>query len=228
MEFKILGTNGPSDELADDLKVLFSLDPPAWEGLAKWFLTTESFDLEEAAGSSTISASPLSPEQFRRCAGGILRLLEAWHASRLQLPDLQHDLLVLGFSTNEIDRLGSLLERLRPVKARAYTDFMRFEHENAVLPTLEDIDVVCDIRPIFEDYVYPIPEKRTVSHTKLLGFSYIVLMELLAEDFEGKTSKLSFQMTERTLADFQAALQRVREQLDILKASTNALSTEQH
>ena len=54
----------------------------------------------------------------------------------------------------------------------------------------------------------------------------MVLMQLLAEDFEGETSKLSFQMTERTLADFQDALHRVREQLDILKASTNALTIE--
>jgi hypothetical protein len=95
-----------------------------------------------------------------------------------------------------------------------------------LLPTLEDIDVVCDVRPIFEDYVYPIPERNTVSHTKLLGFSYLVLMELLTEDFDGNTHRLSFQMTEGTLADFRVALQRATEQLDILKANTRALSTE--
>jgi hypothetical protein len=228
MQFKVFGSDGPPDDLADDLKILFTLDPPAWESLAKWFLTTDSFDVEGSLSSPTISASAMLPEQFRKCARGILDLLEDWHASNLQLPDLQHDLLILGFSTQEIDRLGSLLERLRPVKIRAYTDLMRFEHENSALPTLEDIDVVCDIRPIFEDAVYPIPEKSAMSHTKLLGFSYVVLMELLAEDFEGKTSKLSFQMTERGLAKLQAALQRAREQLDILKVSTNALSTEHH
>ncbi len=225
MEFKVFGAYGPADDLADDLKALLALDPATWDTLAKWFLTTDSFDLEEAFSSPAIAASLLLPEQFSKCAGGILDLLESWHASHLELPDLLRDLMFLGFTTEEIDRLGALLERLGPVKRRAYTDFMKFEHENAVLPTLEDIDVVCDIRPIFEDYVYPVPRKSAVSHTKLLGFSYMVLMELLAEDIEGKTSKLSFQMTEQTLAAFQVALQRAREQLDILKANTNALST---
>jgi len=226
MVFKVFGTEGPSDDLADDLRVLLSLDAAAWDSLTDWFLAAESFDLEKALSSRLVAASPLQPQQFRKCASGVLSLLEDWHSSHLELADLQHDLLVLGFATQDVDRLGSLLERLRSVKPRAYADYMRFEHENAVLPTLEDIDVVCDVRPIFEDYVYPVPEKRALDHRKLLGFSYMVLMQLLAEDFEGKTSKLSFQMTERTLADFQDALHRVREQLDILKASTNALTIE--
>jgi hypothetical protein len=104
---------------------------------------------------------------------------------------------------------------------------MRFDHENAVLPTLEDVNVVCDLRPVFEDTVYPIPEASPVRHTRLLGYSYLVLMELFTEDFGGRTQRLGFQMNEATLADFQAALQRAREQLDILKASTSAISTQE-
>jgi hypothetical protein len=150
----------------------------------------------------------LAPGQYKKCASGLQYLLEAWHESEQQLSDLQQDLLVLGHSANEVDRLSKLLEMLEPVKQRVYASLMRFEHENAVLPTLEDIDVVCDIRPAFEDYVYPIPKKSTVRHTRLLGFSYMVLMELLTEDIEGKTHKMSFQMTEGTLTDFQVALRR--------------------
>jgi hypothetical protein len=225
MELKVLGANGPPDEFADDLKTLLALDSSAWAVLRQWFLTTDSFDTEEAISSPAIAASPLLPDQFRQCVRALQYLLESWHASALELPDLQRDLLALGVPTQEIDRLGVLLDHLSPVRLRAYTHFMRYEHENAVLPTLEDIDVVCDVRPIFEDYVYPIPKKSTVSHTKLLGFSYMVLMELLAEDFEGNTHKLSFQMTEDTLADFRVALQRASEQLDILKENTRALST---
>ena len=226
MELKVFGANGPPDEFADDLKALLAVDPSAWDFVGKWFLTTDSFETEDGISSASIAGSSLLPEQFRQCVRALQCLLENWHASGLQLPDLQRDLLVLGVATEEIDRLGALLERLAPVRGRVYTHFMRFEHENAVLPTLEDIDVVCDVRPIFEDYVYPIHEKSSVSHTKLLGFSYMVLVELFAEDFDGDTHKLSFQMTEDTLANFRVALQRASEQLDILKAKTRALSTE--
>jgi hypothetical protein len=101
----------------------------------------------------------------------------------LQLPEIQRDLLLLNCPRERIERLGSLLERLRPARDRVYRDYMRFDHENAVLPTLEDINVVCDLRPVFEDTVYPIPEALPVRHTKLLGYSYMVLMEVFTEDF---------------------------------------------
>ena len=223
MEFKVFDREGPPDELTDDLRLLFHLDEPAWETLANWFLTTESFDLERALPSPAIGASSMLPEQFLKCARSIKDLLEAWQASSAHLPDLQHDLLLLGFSTREIARLGILLERLLPVRARVFADFMRFEHETGVLPTLEDLNVVCDIRPIFDTHV-SLDTADAERPPKLLGFSYIVLLGLLAEDFEGKTSRLSFQMTEQKLADLQVALQRARDQIAILKASTNAFS----
>src|ERR1039458_4068246 len=128
----------------------------------------------------------------------------------LQLPEIQRDLLLLNCPRERIERLGSLLERLRPARDRVYRDYMRFDHENAVLPTpgghkcgrksqttfmsstrmryfrpLEDINVVCDLRPVFEDTVYPIPEALPVRHTKLLGYSYMVLM-VFTEDFGGR------------------------------------------
>src|ERR1035438_7136357 len=190
MELKVFGANGPPDDFANDLKTLLALEASAWDIVGKWFLTTTSFDTEESISAPAIAGSSLLPEQFRQCVRALQCLLESWHASGLQLPDLQRDLLVLGVATTqEIDRLGVLLERLAPVRRRVYTHFMRYEHENAVLPTLEDIDVVCDVRPIFEDYVYPIPVKSSVSHKNLLGFSYMVLVELFAEDFDGDTHK---------------------------------------
>jgi hypothetical protein len=100
---------------------------------------------------------------------------------------------------------------------------MRFVHENAVLPTLEDVDFVCDIRPVFESHVYPPGEDS--DHTKLLGFSYMVLMTLSGDDIQGQTRKISFQLTEAALSDFQAALKQASEQLDILKTRTRDLQT---
>ena len=194
--------------------------------LANWFLTTNDFDSEQA--SPAVAASTLLPEQFTESADVLKYILESWYMYGLQLPEIQRDLLLLNCPRERIERLGSLLERLRPARDRVYRDYMRFDHENAVLPTLEDINVVCDLRPVFEDTVYPIPEALPVRHTKLLGYSYMVLMEVFTEDFGGRKQRLGFQMNEAQLADFQAAIQRAREQLDILKASTNAISIQEH
>ena len=226
MEFKLFGPGGsPGSHFQKDLKVLLDLDDEAWQVLANWFLTTTDFDHEP--DSPVIAASTLLPEQFSQSADVLKYILESWHMYGLQLQEIQRDLLLLNCPRDRIERLGLLLERLRAVRERVYRDHMRFEYENAVLPTLEDIDVVCDLRPVFEDTVFPIPEGIPVRHTKLLGFSYVVLMELSTEDSGGRSRRLGFQMNEAQLVDFQAALQRAREQLDILKASTSAISTQE-
>jgi len=109
MVFKVFGTEGPSDDLADDLRVLLSLDAAAWDSLTDWFLAAESFDLEKALSSRLVAASPLQPQQFRKCASGVLSLLEDWHSSHLELADLQHDLLVLVSRKREPSTTGSFL-----------------------------------------------------------------------------------------------------------------------
>jgi hypothetical protein len=226
MQLKMFGpSGGPDEEFTKGLRTLFDIAEEAWEDLAEWFLTTESFDESDDRSAPTIDGSSLLPDQFSDCVGALRFILEAWQIHNLQLLDIQRDLFALGYENEKIDRFSAtLLRRIEPVKERAYASFIRSEHENAILPTIEDIDVVCDIRPIFEDYVFPAPAKGTgVDYKKIIGFSYIVLVELLSEDIEGKTRKLSFQMTEKSLADLQSALQRAREQLDILKVSTRDL-----
>jgi len=126
---------------------------------------------------------------------------------------------VIGATAEQIERLGALLQRLESVRERAYTDFMRNEYENAVLPTLEDVSFVCDVRPIFEDEVDLSSEgNRAVRHTRILGVTHRVLAVLTTEDPGGKRRRFTFQMGDRTVDELQSALERVRGQLDILKA----------
>lgn len=226
MQLRMFGPGGvPDEEFTKGLKTLFDVEEETWDGLAEWFLTTESFDESDGASASAVSGSSLLPEQFSDCAYALRFILEAWQIHNLQLLDIQSDLFALGYPNEKIDRLSAtLLDRIKPVKERAYASFIRAEYENAVLPTIEDIDVVCDIRPIFEDSVFPSPAKGTgVDYKKIIGFSYMVLVELLSEDPEGKTRKLSFQITDKSLSDLQSALERAREQLDILKGATREI-----
>ena len=225
MQLKLFGPSSvPDEQFVEDLNTLFGIDQDGWDLVAEWFLTTDRFDPEGALSSPAVVASALLPEQFIASVNAVRYLLEAWHIYSLQLSEIQHDLIVLGHPAVQVGRLGALLSQLERVKQPVHSALMRSDQENAILPTLEDIDVVCDVRPIFGDYVYPIPEPGDNSHTKLLGFSYMTLMGLSLEDFEGNRHTLSFQMTEDTLADFKAALQRATDQLDILKTATRGIS----
>ncbi|HXM42003.1 MAG TPA: hypothetical protein VN924_12165 [Bryobacteraceae bacterium] len=102
MEFKLFGPGGsPSDHFQKDLKVLLDLEEEAWDALASWLLTTTDFDSEHVSNPSTYG---------------------------LQLPEIQRDLLLLNCPRERIERLESLLERLRPARERVYYDYVRFDH----------------------------------------------------------------------------------------------------
>jgi hypothetical protein len=226
MQLKMFGAGGvPGERFAKGLRTLFDIEEDGWDNLAKLFLTTESFDDLEDSSSPAVSGISLLPEQFFDCVYTLRFILEAWQMHNLQLLDIERDLFRLGYDSEKIDRLAAaLLRRIEPAKERVYGSFIRSVHENAILPTLKDVNVVCDIRPTFERYAFPAPPKGTgVDYKKIIGFSYMVLVELLSEDNEGRTRKLSVQMTEKSLAELQSALQRAREQLDILKVSTRDL-----
>jgi hypothetical protein len=228
LEFKLFGSGGfPNSRFLKGLKVFFALNDQEWDVIAKWLLETDSFDPRDFASSPLIVNSSLTPDKFMEGVEVLQFLFEAWSIYGLDIREIQRDLMLLGFPGEQIERLGGLLQRVGPVRERAYNHYMRSESENAVLPTLEDIDVVCDLRPIFEDFVYPAPMTQNVKHTKILGFTHMVLVELVTEDTSGRTHRLAFQMTEEGLYDFEATLRRAHEQLDILKASTRALSERQ-
>jgi hypothetical protein len=83
----------------------------------------------------------------------------------LEASDIQRDLLLLRCPPEQIERVGKFLEALSQVKERVFMDDMRHFQENAVLPTLDDVDVVCDVRAVFEDHPYPLAVAERIDHT---------------------------------------------------------------
>ena len=176
-------------------------------------------DSETSPGPS----STLLPQQFISSVDSIRYILEAWHQYQLQVSDIQRDLLLLGFEPEKIELFGKFLEPLNSVKARVFERYVRDIQENAVLPTLEDVNIVCDARAIFEDYPYPIPERTKMRHTRLLGFQPMLLMEIFTEDSVGRKQRFSFQMTERRFDELCDSLKRAGDQLNVFKAKTDKL-----
>ena len=63
MDLKIFGPSGvPDDELTKGLNTLLDSES-AWDDLAQWFLTTESFEEDNERSSRAMSATSLLPEQ---------------------------------------------------------------------------------------------------------------------------------------------------------------------
>jgi hypothetical protein len=58
MQLKIFGSSvTPDEEFTKALKTLFEIEEEAWDDLAKWFLTTESFDDIDDSSAPAVAAS---------------------------------------------------------------------------------------------------------------------------------------------------------------------------
>lgn len=150
MEYKIFGAGGsPYDGFTAELQAFCDLDEIQREYLEVWFESTSDFDLYTPELPPDIVASTLLPEQFRTTAAPILFLLDAWHRRSLEIADIERDLLLLGLSQEQIALTTGFLLRLSPVKERVWLDALEGTAQNAGLPTVDDVNIVLDARPIF-------------------------------------------------------------------------------
>ena len=97
---------------------------------------------------------------------------------------------------------------------------------NFVMPTLESVDVLCDLRAIFRRLPSP---SRSEEHERdvkvLLGFEPMVLVSLELNDAADKDSVCAFQVPERGLRSLIKTLQEALIQVEMLKESNKALKS---
>jgi hypothetical protein len=102
----------------------------------------------------------------------------------------------------------------------------RLVASQSVLPTVESVDVVCDLRGVFQESPSPSASK---SHRdvvgKLLGFEPMVVIGLQLNDGAGNDTNCAFQMTERSLRYMLKTLEEGLVQLEaVQKHHSNSVS----
>jgi hypothetical protein len=114
MEYRMFGPAGfPDDSFRKGLQTLLAANKQDWEGISNWFLTTDTFEPDEAVSSPSLLASSLAPDQ----------IIESVEVLEVELEHVQRDLILLGLSSETIDRLSVLLQRTGSVRDRAYAHY---------------------------------------------------------------------------------------------------------
>ena len=226
MEYKIFGpARWPPPDFKEDLAAFFRLDDGQRDAIAEWFLSTRSFELYEPELPSVIIASALLPEQFRQAAGVIRLLLNNWQCYGLELPDLERDVLLLGCEPEQAKSLSTFLARLSSIRERVWVDGLEGDQQVLGLPTIDDVNIAWDARPIFggSTYYYFADNSDDVSYKKFFGLTYLAILELISSDNYGQRQRAAIQMTEDTFKRLLISMKRAGEQLDTLKEHTKAI-----
>lgn len=218
MEYKIFGPGQqPPDDFKGDLAALCRLDDNQRNALAEWFLSARGYDPWTPELPRAIAMSTLLPEQFRQSAILVRGLLWAWQRYSLDLADIERDFLLIGCGTEEMRVALALLERLSSIKERVWIDELKGYQELAGLPTVDDVNMVWNARPVFGGYAYSPGDSDEATYKKLFGLVYLVTLEIKTSDTSGQKQRIAFQMTEEGFEQLLVGMKRAQEQLGILK-----------
>jgi len=207
----------PSKDFEADLENLARLPQRDLDRLRNWFVTTRTFtSLDWPDYAEGVKKSDLSVEEFEKHVSVIQYVLNRWNAEKLSVAQVTSDLPKFGLKPRAVSKLAKLFGSLEKVGRRVYLDSIRSFHENVALPTIDDINVVCELRPLFGDPAYEAPPMGA-EYDKLFGFTEVMLLEIVASDSRGGETSATYQLTERDFDNLLQGLTRARRQFEVMK-----------
>ncbi len=88
----------------------------------------------------------------------------------------------------------------------------------SILPTLESVGALCELRAVFQDYPSPnISKLHREEVGRLLGFEPIVVVGLELNDSSGNDTSPAFQVTEKGLRNMLKTLEDALVQLEVVR-----------
>jgi hypothetical protein len=220
MDYRLFGASSPSDDFTAGLVAFCALDEVQREALAVWFETTPDFDTFTPKLPANILASNLLPDQFRKTAMPIRYILSAWQEQSLQIQDIERDLLLVGLSLDQVERVTRFVQRLSPVRRRIWIDGLEGTAQITGLPTIDDVNIIWDARGVFggNSFYFFEHDAADATYHQCLGLTCMAVLELMVSDSNGSKERLAVQMNETTFRSFLRAVNRAKEQLQSLNA----------
>lgn len=218
MPFRI--TKGaPSEKLKRDLSTLLDLPSEKLQHLAHWLgsgtnpIPTTSAEFSRMAESTDLDQRALIDVM------AVLRfVMVSWRKLGLTLDDLTADLCLMGFEQNVVDKGTAFFAALEPAKEQFFAVTLRSAIEQAGLPTIDDMSLIWDLRPIFASPVYPIAEGDDTGVTEWISHTNVLIFELNSSRSDGKSEPLSVQLSETDFEELEVAVSRARKQLEAIKS----------
>ncbi len=141
--------------------------------------------------------------------------MSAWQRRSINLEDIERDLLLLGLSEPQAAGVVTFLKRIESTKKKVWVQTLEASASISGLLTLDDINLLWDVRPIFGgfNFHYFHADADSETYDKCFGLMCIATLELMASDSEGNKQRLAVQLTEETFKLILRAFERADGQL---------------
>jgi hypothetical protein len=221
LELNLFGLTAPSEAFKPDLDRLLALKDRNLQRIAAWVEESPDVNPETWQEMSKLSEMiGLPPQELNKILILTRFLLTNWKARNLTLDDILSDLVLLGYNEDQLAKGKRFLEQVGTAKEKVHRLVLKRAEERTILPTIDDINIVWDARPVFEDRAYSV-QPIGDSYQNLIGTVYVMLLEISASRADGSEATETYQFTEAEFERLTEALSRARKQLEIFRRAVS-------
>jgi hypothetical protein len=215
---RVLSKGLPTDKLRSDLRKLLDLTEDEQNRLIAYLanannpLPTSVGDIAKVAEAVDIDASELQPKMEL-----IWYILVNWRHSGAHLKEVADELSALGYSGQDLQRATEFFERISVVKEQFYVADVRGDIEILGLPTVDQMSLIWDIRPIFSPTEWaPRGKDSNPTSTDWLAHTNMLILEIMSSNREGRKESISVQLSEEEFEELERLVSIARKQLELI------------
>ncbi len=209
----------PTEKLEEDLKSLLDTPTDRLDRIAAWLLDSGNPVPTGVADLSRMATAVEVDERSLREHLNLLRyILSTWRKQGFVLDNIREDLQQLAFDPDVIEKGLAFFAKVEPLKEQFFAIMLRGVAEFTGLPTIDDISLTWDLRPLFASQAYSPGDIDDESLIEWVSHTNLLIMEISASTKSGKNQGLTIQLTESEFDDLEKSLARARKQLDFLKS----------
>lgn len=142
-------------------------------------------------------------------------VLSNWESSNLGIEDLRADFRSLEVNENDLPKAAAFFSELSDVRKAVQAGYLEGIYEKLGLPTIDDINLIWDVRPVFKEFAYSPDESD--DYAQLLRHSFILILEIISTRTDGNNETAAYQLSVAEFENFVQGIERARGQLAVLK-----------
>jgi hypothetical protein len=210
----------PTEKLRADLAALLGLSDSQLEGIAAYLADTKNPMPDTSADVSRMAETVgVDDAELDQHLSLIRYILTNWRRSGASLSDAERELTVVGYRDQQLAKAVGFLGRLEQLREKFFVISARATTEISGLPTIDDMSLVWDIRPIFGVDSWPSRgEDDNANHSNWLAHSNMLIIGITSSSREGEKRSVSAQLTEDEFEELEKLVKRARQQLEVIRA----------
>jgi hypothetical protein len=213
----VFGYEGIQQGTREDLDLLLSLEDRKLERFVDWFSkSTRLFPVNWSEIDDLVDGTSLDPQSANRVLAVLRFLLINWKAYELSLDEISTDLESAGYKPEQIRKAVNFLKTVEGIRDRVYVTSLRRSYEVYGPPTIDDVNLMWDVRPVFQAPIYD-TDPDAKGYDKLVSHTNVLILEIVSSAEKGIQKSSVFQLSEDDFARLSDAFDKAKNQLEIVK-----------